>query len=807
MKKYNQRFLQILLIACLIAGGMAVGKAQTSTPHWRWAKGIGSDSEDAILGGIHLDSAGNVYQGMLFTGNTVTIGGQTYHNRTFGGGLGFMFSYAKYSPQGTLLWAKTTLQDNTGSSRIPNSMFVTPQGYSYLLYDFYDSLKVSGLLLKDTSIHNGYCIAIYDPAGSILSLKAKKTSSLSGTQVDQFYYFDESHILALGGGMLPDTLDGLIAPGGTFIALMDTSGTILRIKPIGYNSLTGGGITYHSPLNGGINRLCTNAKKSVYMSAFTSSKTSLDSSLHFSSLPSLGISGHANILLKFDSLLNYQWHRVSSNSGMNGQGIIASDPADNLYVVGGAGSNDTVTVSDLAVILPTFSNLQFALSLAKLNGSGTGQWIDTFVNGFGNRIRVSDMCTDKTGNSYIYGIYDNQFDIGKYRLTSYGEAYVGKVLSDGTVDWVQTSRNAQGNTIPSGIAEDGRGNLYINGIFGYNVHPFYGADSLVYHTPIADHPYGPDIFTARLGSCNPQSPTLTAHGPVTWCGSDSVLLSSTAANTHFWSTGDTTAWITVRQSGIYYVFAGDTLGCYAMSGIDTIKANMQLSFAAITSQNVKCFDGSDGHVSLQPSSSNGPVTYQYNPPIIDTIHVPAGSYIITAADSAGCMARDTLVMEQPAMPLTLHTDSIPTTSVGNGVAVVTATGGTPAYSYAWSNSQTMDTARNLREGWYRVTVTDRNGCQSVDSTYVRLTGEVGVEIVSATSIAIFPNPAKESFCLRTKFTASVSVYDGKFQLVQAWGEINEGENTLSIRGLAPGIYYVVIKTDNGFYSSKLTVLP
>jgi hypothetical protein len=50
----------------------------------------------------------------------------------------------------------------------------------------------------------------------------------------------------------------------------------------------------------------------------------------------------------------------------------------------------------------------------------------------------------------------------------------------------------------------------------------------------------------------------------------------------------------------------------------------------------------------------------------------------------------------------------------NGSATVTASGGTPPYSYSWSNGQTTATATGLSAGIYTVTVTDANGLSYTD---------------------------------------------------------------------------------------------
>lgn len=59
---------------------------------------------------------------------------------------------------------------------------------------------------------------------------------------------------------------------------------------------------------------------------------------------------------------------------------------------------------------------------------------------------------------------------------------------------------------------------------------------------------------------------------------------------------------------------------------------------------------------------------------------------------------------------------------GDGSATVTASGGTPPYTYEWSDGQMTDTAVGLAEGTYQVTVTDDNGCTVSGSVSIGETG-------------------------------------------------------------------------------------
>ena len=60
-------------------------------------------------------------------------------------------------------------------------------------------------------------------------------------------------------------------------------------------------------------------------------------------------------------------------------------------------------------------------------------------------------------------------------------------------------------------------------------------------------------------------PTITADGPLEFCDGDSVVLTSSAAESYLWSTGETTQSIVVTTSGNYRVNVTDDNGCSGLS--------------------------------------------------------------------------------------------------------------------------------------------------------------------------------------------------------------------------------------------------
>ncbi len=89
------------------------------------------------------------------------------------------------------------------------------------------------------------------------------------------------------------------------------------------------------------------------------------------------------------------------------------------------------------------------------------------------------------------------------------------------------------------------------------------------------------------------------------------------------------------------------------------------------------------------------------------------TYVVQVTrNPGGCDSYDTITVFVTAM-----SDSVSTTLAGcnvdDGTATVMLTGGTPPYTYSWSNGQTTQTAVALAPGTYTCTVTDAGGCTYV----------------------------------------------------------------------------------------------
>lgn len=89
----------------------------------------------------------------------------------------------------------------------------------------------------------------------------------------------------------------------------------------------------------------------------------------------------------------------------------------------------------------------------------------------------------------------------------------------------------------------------------------------------------------------------------------------------------------------------------------------------------------------------------------------ANTYTVTTTNSQGCTATTNVTLVEPtALSATAASTDPLCNGATDGTASVTAAGGTPNYTYFWTNGQNDQTTTGIGAGNVSVTVTDANGC-------------------------------------------------------------------------------------------------
>ncbi len=192
---------------------------------------------------------------------------------------------------------------------------------------------------------------------------------------------------------------------------------------------------------------------------------------------------------------------------------------------------------------------------------------------------------------------------------------------------------------------------------------------------------------------------------------DITAYAGTLPYTYQWSTLQSTEDIFNIPGGDYYVTVTDANGCQAVS-LYIIKEPLPLT-SSIVKTDVRCFGQATGAVAVVPAGGTVPYTYLWNNFVTDSLiqGATAGRYVVQLTDSSGCFIYDSVDITQPTQILIAGTTT-DALCFGAATAVVdvTTTGGTPSYTFNWSNSAGTEDLVNVVAGTYTLTVTDGNIC-------------------------------------------------------------------------------------------------
>lgn len=191
-----------------------------------------------------------------------------------------------------------------------------------------------------------------------------------------------------------------------------------------------------------------------------------------------------------------------------------------------------------------------------------------------------------------------------------------------------------------------------------------------------------------------------------------------APYTYLWNTGQTANQLSGLSPGRYTVQLTDAAGCTLEDSFAVQeKTEATIDFEIVPPT---CAAEDDGMIHPTITGATAPYTYQWSngSQASALIDVPAGTFSLTVSDANQCQTIDTVSLPEPP-PLQVSIQTYPSTGLQGGQIDLTVSGGTPPYTYQWSNGAGTQDVHNVPDGLYTVTLTDAYGCSQVHQATVR----------------------------------------------------------------------------------------
>jgi PKD repeat protein len=310
-------------------------------------------------------------------------------------------------------------------------------------------------------------------------------------------------------------------------------------------------------------------------------------------------------------------------------------------------------------------------------------------------------------------------------------------------------------------------------------------------------------------------PNVNLGPDVTLCQSTPLVLNAYNPNcTYLWNTGDTTSSITVTQPGTYSVLVTGSGGC-------TSSDTMVFSYFNPADVEIGQPVTSCGSTLLSVQNPQQGVTYLWSTGATgpSALVTQSGQVIVQATTSDGCIAYDTTIVT--IFPeVTARIGGLDTVYLNVPAQLVDASFPNPS-SWQWIISDGgFYTIQNpthtfTSEGTFVITLIVGNGvCSDTSYKTVHVVKEPKVskeQWNGLQEVLVYPNPNHGHFVVSAEFS---NLNEVKIELMNSVGQkvyenklgmVSSFKQTVDVKDLAAGIYYLKISSPDGFVTLKLAI--
>jgi hypothetical protein len=499
------------------------------------------------------------------------------------------------------------------------------------------------------------------------------------------------------------------------------------------------------------------------------------------------------LLIKTDNAGNFLWGTYLGGTGDDAMVAVDVDNAGNIYGSGWTASTNAIGTVGVS---QQFFGGGYDGFIARYNASGIKTW-GTYWGGASDE-NILSAEVDGTGNIYVTGFATSTglATNGAYQATMNGvnDAIIGKYNSSGILQW-GTYYGGAGYDVGYGITLDASGNVFVAG---------YTESTTGIATPGS---YDETFGGASDGFLN----KFTNAGAISWAtyygGAGLDLLNSAASdNTSLYVAGYTESSTDIAYNTSLQITYGGFGDCVAAKFLDCLSPNQP---STITGSASICAGSTQTYSVIAVTG----VTYAWTLPlgwtgtsntnsITITAGTTGGTISVTASNSCGMSAPQTLNVTVNALPTATITPAGPTTFCQGSSVVLNANTGT-GLTYQWYNTSgpiTGQTSNNYvatTSGTYTVQVTS-NGCSTTSS---------------AVTVTVTPTPATPTVTVNSpvcvgaaaNFTATSTTSGVTYNWTGPNNFPNTQNPTIANTQMSDAGSYTCIVTANGCSSAAASV--
>ena len=277
-------------------------------------------------------------------------------------------------------------------------------------------------------------------------------------------------------------------------------------------------------------------------------------------------------------------------------------------------------------------------------------------------------------------------------------------------------------------------------------------------------------------------------------GTATVLATGGVGSTYtfLWNDGQMNSTAVGLSPGNYCVVVSDGNGCQANACVDVTSPPV-ITIDSIVATDVLCNGEDTGLATVFASAGSGSFTYLWSDALAQFSNpansLEQGTYTVTVTDASFCTATATVFVDEPTVLTTTITPTDANCFGGNdGIATANPLGGVEPYNFSWTTlpGQSTQTVENLTAGTYTVTVTDDNGCETIQTTVIQEPATAITALVTQTKEGCFGANDSEAQVVAMGGTGINYTYE--------WSNV-PASNTANATNLDGGNTYFVTVTD------------